>query len=129
MTAAYADPGLVLALIMIPALAQGWVIPNGGCPGCSVSASEVTRTVMLPLPFMVWRAKWKLSVTATPPGPMATTGLAAAFWVPLAAAARATTASAVSTAAAIMAITQPRTVRNLVHSARSRCAKSSCPGA
>jgi hypothetical protein len=59
---------------------------------------------------------------------MATVGWAPGFDFPLAVLAMAATASAVSSAAAIMAITQPRTLRNLVHSDRSRCGKSSRPG-
>ncbi len=59
---------------------------------------------------------------------MATGGLAPGFCFPPAMLARATVASAVSAAAAMMQMTQPRTVRNLVHSARSSWAKPSRPG-
>ena len=59
MTAAYADPGLVPALMMIPALAQGTAM-CGGRPRrafASSVSSEATRAVMLPLPSSDWRTK------------------------------------------------------------------------
>ena len=66
--AAYADPGRVLALMMIPALAHGSrpgrvsVGPPGPdgmllFAGGSRPVSEVTRTVMLPFPASGWRTK------------------------------------------------------------------------
>ena len=59
--AAYAEPGWVLVLMMIPALAHG---TRPGCvpvpapfPDGIWPVSEVTRTVMLPLPASGWRTK------------------------------------------------------------------------
>ena len=64
--AAYADPCVVLALMMIPALAQG-TRPLRVCgpplppPPPEKSGiwpvSDVTRTVMVPLPSSGWCAK------------------------------------------------------------------------
>jgi len=58
--AAYADPGVVLALMMIPALAHG--TSPGRMPGPWVSVGtwpvrEVTRVVMLPFPVSGWCTK------------------------------------------------------------------------
>ena len=61
--AAYADPGRVLALMMIPAFAQGTrpgrvsVACGPGLAGGSKPVSDVTRTVMLPFPASGWRTK------------------------------------------------------------------------
>ncbi len=58
--AAYADPGLVLALMMIPALAHGTRPARIAAPWVSTGISpvrEVTRTVMLPFPESGWCAK------------------------------------------------------------------------
>ncbi len=59
--AAYAEPGWVLALMMIPALAHGTrpgrVPVPGPFPDGIRPVSEVTRTVMLPLPASGWRTK------------------------------------------------------------------------
>ncbi len=73
-------------------------------------------------------------MTAPPPGPVATV-LASTWHSPCAQVigsllfampARAIGTSAVAAAAASMAMIQARMVRNLVHSARSTCAKPSC---
>jgi ABC-type microcin C transport system permease subunit YejB len=59
--AAYAEPGWVLALMMIPALAHGtrpgFVAVPGPFPAGIRPVSEVTRTVTLPLPASGWRTK------------------------------------------------------------------------
>ncbi len=64
--------------MMIPALAHsarpGTMVPWPACTGpalrfaCS-PVSEVTSAVMVPFPASGWRAKEKLSVTTSPPGP------------------------------------------------------------
>jgi len=98
---------------------------------CSV-LSAVTRAVMLPFPVSGWRTKEKLSVTISPPGPRGIVGRQALpdfgapplIWQPMFAFAAANTPrKMVSSPARIMPITQPRTLRNLIHSARSREAK------
>ncbi len=65
--AAYAEPWLVLSVMMIPALDHGWTPgcrPASGPPGLAGPApppyrpvSAVIRTVMLPLPVSGWRTK------------------------------------------------------------------------
>src|SRR5215472_524919 len=55
MIAAYGDPGLVLALIRIPALAHGWVREDcgsvvGRCKAGPVPRSEEIAAVRLPFP-------------------------------------------------------------------------------
>jgi hypothetical protein len=90
--------------------------------------NDVTLAVIVPSPVRVWCAKLKLSVTTSPPGPCGMYGRHArpvrgaplALWQPMLefpAANRPT--NTVSTPATIMPITQPRTVRNLVHSEHS----------
>ena len=58
--AAYAEPGLVLALMMIPALAHGTRPARIAAPGTGTGiwpVREVTRTVMLPFPASGWCTK------------------------------------------------------------------------
>src|ERR1035438_9000585 len=68
--------------MMSPALAHG---ARPGCVGLSPwppgprstpfpVASDVTRTVRLPLPIIGWRRKENVSTTASPPGPIGTGG-------------------------------------------------------
>ena len=91
--------------------------------------NEVTRAVIVPLPVSGWRAKEKLSVTTSPPGPYGTCGTQALpvftgpplIWHAMPALAAVNTPrKMVSSPARIMPITQPRTLRNLIHSARTR---------
>src|SRR5215471_10835884 len=63
-TEAYWDPDVVLSLTMIPALAHGWMLaaavstaPLSPDVGLAELTSEVTRTVMLPLPLSGWCMK------------------------------------------------------------------------
>jgi len=85
--AAYADVGLVDALMMIPALDHGstsGVQPAVGFPAADAPppefeirpVREVTRTVMLPSPASVRCTKENWSVTASPPGPVGGAGQA-----------------------------------------------------
>ena len=58
MIAAYADPGVRVALRMIPAFAHGTAarrVPPCGTP--TALASDVTRTVRLPFPISAWCTK------------------------------------------------------------------------
>ncbi len=67
MIAAYADPVVVAALMMSPALAHGCTPGDmpavGFCPAATAPCveyspvSEVTRTVMLPSPANGWRTR------------------------------------------------------------------------
>src|ERR1017187_4541972 len=144
--AAYADPGAVPSLMMTPALAHGTrpgrvsigaFGPRGTLPfaGGSRPVSEVIRTVMLPFPASGWRTKEKGALTASPPGP--TGGMVMQPWpvragpplvlwheLLLAPAANSPSPTITSTATTVP-MTQPRTVLNLVHSARRSGAKPS----
>jgi len=133
--AAYADAGLVDALMMIPVLDHGsmsGVQPAVGFPANGPPTAdepppeleyrpvrEVTRTVMLPSPASVRCTKENWSVTASPPGPVSG-ARHPVHWPML------SSANPVGSAAATrMVMTQPRTVRNFVHSARSSRANPS----
>src|SRR5689334_871508 len=118
---------------MMPALAHGastgWRVAGRvpfGPPPPGLPEREVTRMVTAPLPTSGWCTNMKLSVTGSPPGPVGTAGcldvqddgpvgqnekrLPDALTNDM---------SAMTRAAAPSAITHPRTVLNLVHSARS----------
>src|SRR5258708_15328036 len=118
---------------MMPALAHGAstgleVPPRApfGSPATGLPEREATRTVTAPLPTSGWCTDMKLSVTGSPPGPVGTAGcldvqddgptgqnekrLPDALT---------NDRSTMTRAAAPSAITHPRTVLNLVHSARS----------
>ena len=133
--AAYADPGVVDALMMIPALDHGstsGVQPAVGfCANGPPAADspppeleyrpvrEVTRTVMLPFPASARCTKENWSVTAPPPGPVSG-AVHPPHWPML------SSANPVGSAAATrMVMIQPGTVRNFVHSARSSRANRS----
>src|SRR5579875_3334402 len=134
MTAAYAEPCAVLALTINPAFDHGctpWCSPVGpfGPVGTAPAGeynpvSELIRVVIVPSPASGWCTNVKLSLTASPPGPVRTCGLLIVHlplmhdsaWLPFAVR---NASSTTSSAAATAAITQPRTVRNFVHSARS----------
>ena len=71
----------MLCLMMIPALAHdarpGTRLPFPTCAGpalrfACLPVSDATRAVMVPFPVSGWRAKAKLSVTTSPPGPCGT---------------------------------------------------------
>jgi hypothetical protein len=124
MIAAYGDPGLMLCLTMIPALAHGWAPRPWLLAG--TPRTEVTRTVMLPFPASGRCAKKNVSVTAPPPGPVG--GTCPGPGVPLLPSGPISDAPPVSSAAPIIAMTHPRTVLNFVHSDRRSCAKPSRPG-
>jgi hypothetical protein len=70
--AAYAEPGDVFSLIMIPVLDHGCRPPGAVWfgPMSIVPVSDVTRTVNVPLPATGWCAKKNASWTGTPPGPV-----------------------------------------------------------
>ncbi len=123
---------------MMPALAHGastgWEVarrvpfgpPPTGLPEVCAPEREVTRTVTAPLPTSGWCTNMKLSVTGSPPGPVGTAGcLDVQDDGPVGQNekrlpdALTNDRSTMTRAAAPSAITHPRTVLNLVHSARS----------
>src|ERR1700728_310277 len=123
--------------MMIPALDHGsrpgpiWGAPLPAWRTSTWPASDVTCTVIVPLPVTGWGAKEKASTTGIPPGPVGCTGQAAG---PLDDTQELLTSLETKTKAVIAAIvrstaiTQPRTVRNLVHSACTRYQKLSRSG-
>src|SRR5215472_12042053 len=117
----------------MPALAHGASTACNVAPGAPIGPPptgrperEVTRAVRTPLPTSGWCTNMKLSVTGSPPGPI---GTARCLDVqddgPVgqnekrSPDALTNDMSTTTTTAAPSAITHPRTVLNLVHSARS----------
>src|SRR5215469_6200477 len=117
----------------MPALAHGASTACNVAPGAPIGPPptgrperEVTRAVTTPLPTSGWCTNMKLSVTGSPPGPF---GTAVCLDVqddgPVGQNkgrlpdALTNDMSTTTRAAAPSAITHPRTVLNLVHSARS----------
>src|SRR5215471_2433445 len=118
---------------MTPALAHGastgWEVARRvpfGVPPTGLPAREATRTVTAPLPTSGWCTNMKLSVTGSPPGPFGTAGCRdVQDDVPVgqnkkrSPDALTNDMSTTTRAVAPSAITHPRTVLNLVHSART----------
>src|SRR6478752_3597678 len=95
--------------------------PSGASKSGILPVSELTRAVMLPSPVSSCWTKTKRSTTASPFGPTTTQSVAAPHGVGPPSTVK--PSRTVSTAASNRPITQPRTVRNFVHSDLTNCAK------